>query len=182
MPAAPPNWTSSTRLRSSIQPVHVPDQRLQPHRAFKAESDRQSMLQMRAAGHHRVPVCVRLPGKRVDDMYQLLADQRQAIADLQHERRIHDVLGGSAPVRPASRLARCSAQPLDHANHRIADIARAGGKLGEIQMLDFRRLADCAGCFGWDNAEARLHPRQRRLNIQQALEIRPVVEHGTHGV
>ena len=104
---------------------------------------------MGAPGHHRVAVPVRLRGQSAATMRrQLGADQRQAVAHLQHGGGVHDVLRGGAPMRPAARLAGGARQAGDQADDRIADIARAGGEFLGAQVLDARRAGDRFGGVG----------------------------------
>src|SRR5690349_11092529 len=49
-------------------------------------------------------------------------------------------------------------------------------------MLEPRRAADGLGGIGRDDAELGLHPRERPLDIEHALEIRALVEYRAHRV
>ena len=104
------------------------------------------------------------------------------VAHLQDGRGVHDVLRGGAPVRPAAGLARGARQTGDQADHRIADIARAGGKFLGVEVLDPGGSGDRFGRVGRDDAEPRLHPGQRRLDVEHALEVGALVEHRAHRV
>ena len=79
---------------------------------------------------------LRLRRQRGDHGRQRGADQRKPVAHLQHGRGVHDVLRGGAPMRPAAGLARRARQSGDQPDHRIADIARAGGELLGAEVLD----------------------------------------------
>ena len=61
------------------------------------------------------------------------------VAHLQDGGGVHDVLRGGAPMRPAARLAGGARQAGDQADHRIADIARAGGEFVGAEVLDDAR-------------------------------------------
>ena len=90
-----------------LQPVQRGQQRREPHRDLVAEGDRQRVLQMRAPRHHRVPVLRRHGCECGAGGAQVGLDQRQAVAHLEHQRGVHDVLGGGAPMRPAARFRAC---------------------------------------------------------------------------
>ncbi len=165
-----------------VQPRDMRRQRLRPDRAFQPERHRQRVLQMGAPGHHRVAVPRRLRCQRIDDGDQFGADQRQPIAHLQHRGAVHDVLRRRAPMRPAAGLPGGARQAAHQADHRVADIARAGGQFVGAQVLDPRRLLDGLGGGGGDDAKPGLHFRQRGLDIQHPLRLRRLVEHRPHGV
>ena len=158
------------------------EQRLRPNGAFETERDRERVLQMRAAGHHRVPVRVRLRASAAAVPESSSRTRRQSLTNLQHHGRVHDVLRRRAPVRPAARLARRSAQPLDHADHRIADVAHARRELVGVEIVDARRRRDRLRRLGRDDAEPALHLGESRLHVQHALQERALVEDGAHGV
>ena len=162
--------------------MDVGDQRLRPDRAFQAECDRQRLLQMRPPGHHRVAVLFRLRDQCGDHAGERGADQRQALAHLEHRGGVHDVLRGGAPVRPAAGLARGARQARDQADHRVADIARTGGKFLGDEVFHARGAGDRLGRIRRDDAEPRLHAGKRRLDVEHALEIRVLVEHRAHRV
>ena len=182
VPAAPPNCTCSTRGRSWSSRCDMGEQRLEPNGAFQPERDRECVLQMGAPGHHRVPVRLRLCGPARRLYRKARREEAKSLPDLEHHGRIHDVLGRRAPMGPAPRLARRAAQPLDHADHRIADIAHARRELVGFEMLDTRRRSDRLRRLGRDDAEPALHAGERRLDIQHSLQERALVEDGAHGV
>jgi hypothetical protein len=80
-------------------------QRRQPDRGLVAEGDRQRLLQMGSPGHRRIAVQAGEIGQGAHDIGELGFDQRDRLAQLQHGRGIHDVLGGSAPVQIAAGFA-----------------------------------------------------------------------------
>ena len=89
-----------------VEALQMADERRRPDRAFQAEAGRQRLLQMGAAGHHRVAVAVRLGGEGLKQAVEFQPDQGEPLAHLKHGRGVHDVLRGSAPMGPRPRLAR----------------------------------------------------------------------------
>ena len=55
---------------------------------------------------------------------------------------------------------------LHHRQHRIADALGLGFQLGEIDLGDVAMPADFLGRLFRDDAEPRLRPRQRRLEVE----------------
>ena len=97
-------------------------QRGEPERALEAEGDRQCVLGVGAPGHRGVPVAARQSLERRLDAPQILPDQLETVAQLQHERGVDDVLGGGPPVHVAAGIARARmAQSLDERHDGIAD-------------------------------------------------------------
>ena len=74
------------------------EERGQPHRAFVAEGDGQGVLQMGASRHRRVAIAPSELGEMAANRGQVFFDQPESCADLQHDSRIHDVLGRGSPM------------------------------------------------------------------------------------
>ncbi len=155
--------------------------RRQPYRAFVAEGNRQRVLTMRASGHDVASVTTRRRGESTVGRGEIGFDDVDPLPDLQHERGIENVLGGRTPMHVAARIAaRRAAERPDHRDDGVADDPCAGADLLERQAIDCRGGGDRLGRSRRNYVEARLHPRQRRLDIEHALEQRPIVEHSMH--
>ena len=134
-----------------------------------------------APGHRGVAVA---PGEaRQGRLYpvQFLADQIEGVAQLQNQRGVDDVLGRGTPVHVAAGIARAGlAERLDQGHDRIADQLRALADRPQIEAGDIRLRGDLLGRLGRDQPELRLGARERRLDVQHALQARLVGEHGAH--
>ena len=114
---------------------------------------------------------------------QISFNQRQAIADLQHQGAIHDVLRGGAPMGPAPGIfARQFGELIDQPHHRIASIAGGGGQGGAVQCFGARHTGDGGGRLGRDDPKRCLRARQRRFHIQHLLQIGVFAKGSAHGV
>ena len=83
----------------------------------------------------------RLGGQGAQHRPHLGADQRQALAHLQHGRGVHDVLRRGAPMGPARRpRPRRATARRPGPTTGIADIARAGGQFGRDRGSRSARL------------------------------------------
>ena len=79
VPAAPANWPTSTRGRSSSSRWRCRTHHAAPHRRLVAERHRQGVLQVRAPGHHRVAVLAGQRRQRRVERRQVRLDQRQRV-------------------------------------------------------------------------------------------------------
>ena len=77
---------------------------------------------MGAAGHRRVAMAPGEIGEMAAHRRQILLDQLQAGADLEHHGGVHDVLGRRTPMQPAPGLAGAVGELADQWQDRIADI------------------------------------------------------------
>jgi hypothetical protein len=137
---------------------------------------------MGPAGHDRAAMLVRLSGQRTENVEKFGLDQVQPVTHLQNRGGVHDVLRGGAPMRPRTGVTGGFRQAGNQPDHRIADIAGAGGEVLGPQILEFRRRDDGGRRIGGDDAQAALHAGERGLDIQHALEIGGFVEHRAHGI
>ena len=153
----------------------------EPDRAFEAESDRQRLLEVGAPGHRGIAMAARQGGERRSDAGEVGADQIETVPDLEHEPGVDDVLRGGAPVDVAAGVARAGlGERLDQRHDRIAGELGAGADRGEIEARQLRLGADLGRGLGGDQAEARLRPGERRLDLEHALQARLVGEGGAH--
>ncbi len=108
-------------------------------------------------------------------------DQNERLADLHHRRRIGDVLRRRAPVAPfAEAVAAQRDELLHHRQHRIADALGLRFEFGEVDLGDIAMPADFVGGFFRDDAEPRLRPRQRGLEVEIFLDAVLIGEHPPH--
>ena len=82
--------------------LRVAIEHVEPDRTLVAKGHWQRLLQVRAARHRRIAVAPRKPGQYVAQRPDISLDNVQAIAQLQRNRRVHDVLGCRAPVHVAA--------------------------------------------------------------------------------
>jgi hypothetical protein len=92
----------------------------------------------------------------------LRADQPQALAHLQHARRVHDVLGGGAPVDEAPGLAALAHELVHQRQDRIANHVGLLAQQLDIERRGVAALRDLLGCVGGNDAAARLRLGPRR--------------------
>ena len=142
---------------------------------------RHGLLQIAAAGHRRVAVTPREVGERSRDRVDVLLDQRERVADLHDGRGVGDVLRGGAPVAPfAEAVLAQRDELLHHRQHRIADALGLLLELREVELIDRAVAADLLRRFSRDDAEARLHARERRLDVEVVLDAVAVGEDAPH--
>ena len=145
----------------------MPLERGQQSRHLVAEGDRHRLLQIAAPRHRRVAIFARQRGERVGNALEVAFDQRERLADLHHGGGVGDVLRGRAPMAPlAEPVAAKRDELLHHRQHRIADALGLRFQLGEIDLGDVAMPADLLGGLLRDDAEPRLRPRQRGLEVE----------------
>ena len=153
----------------------------EPDRRLVAERHRQGVLQVRAAGHHRVAMLLGERGERRVERGQVGLDQRQRIAHLQDSGGVHDVLGGGAPVHVAAGIAALLGELVHEADDGIADEVGLGLELGEVDGIGARQPPDGLRRLLGDHADAGLGGGQRHLDLDVARDRRLVAEHFAHG-
>ncbi len=140
---------------------------------------------MGAPGHRGVAIVARELGEVAAHRRQILLDQRQAGADLQHRCGIHDVLGGGAPMQIAPRLPRQLRHLADQRQDRVADglgffleareverIAAAGQRIGGVR--------DRLGRLRRNDPEPPLGARERGLDLGAAHKKSVVAKDRAH--
>ncbi len=158
---------------------------VEPDRRLVAEGHRQRVLQVGAPGHRRVAVFARELGEMAAHRRQILLDQGEPGADLQHRGGVHDVLGRGAPMQIAPRLARQFGHLADERQDRIADGLGLVLQARQVERLAaagqrIRRVRDRVGCLGRDDPEPSLGARESRLDLDAAREKGVVAEHLAH--
>ena len=150
------------------------------------ERHRQRLLQPRAARQRRALVRQRLGGERVGKPRQIDVDQRERLAQLQHQSGVERVLAGRAPMDVTLRIATVrSDRPGQRGNERnrqVAGASRGCGQCGEIVAVGATVAHDGVGGGLRDHAGHRLGPCQRRLEVEHALHARTVREDRGHRI
>ncbi len=88
---------------------------------------------MGAARHRRVAVAPRQVGEDAAQRGDIFLDDRKAVAHLQDDGGVHDVLRGRAPMHIAAGLAALLCQLVDQRQDRIADDVGLAAQQIEIE-------------------------------------------------
>jgi hypothetical protein len=133
-----------------------------------------------AAGHHGVPVAFGEVGIRRGQRDEVAAEDRQRRLALEDHAGVDDVLRGRAPVHPAPVLAR---QALDLAHHGHDGVGGPGEVAlhrVQVEQLDAGGSPDRLGGLRRDQAQLGLGSGQGGLDVEPALQHRPLVEDRAH--
>jgi hypothetical protein len=120
---------------------------------------------MSAAGHRRDAVKVRETGKNLAQLANIGLDHVEGIAHLQGNGRVHDVLGGRAPVQIAACLAALLGDLMHQRQDRIADNVGLTAQQIEIQRRHIGPFRDLLRGVPRNHATARLGFCQRDLDL-----------------
>ena len=142
----------------------------QPDRGLVAEGDRQRLLQVGATGHRRIAVLLRQVSEDGAQRRDVFLDNLETGADPQHVGRVHDVLGGGAPVHIAAGVAALFYELMHERQDRIADDVGLVAQEIEVERGGVELGRDLLGRFGRDDAAARLGTRQRDLYFNVARD------------
>ena len=156
---------------------HIAAELLAPHQALEAEGDRLGMDAVGASHHRRQAMLLRLVPRGAADALQR-ADQAAArLADLERERRVHQVGGG----HPGMKVARVRTRRLrDHGQERDHVVLDLGLDLTHARHVDPRRGADPLGGAGRDLAARFARRGDGELDLQPALEPAGVAPYLLH--
>ena len=108
-------------------------------------------------------------------------DERQGVADLQHGRGVHDVLGGGAPVDVAAGIAALLGELMHDADDRVADEIGLRLELREVDGIRARGALDRIGCVLRDDAGFGLGNREGHFDLDVFRHHRCIGEHRAHG-
>ena len=150
---------------------------------LEAEGDRNRLLQVASRDHRRVAVPLREIGERGRDGAQIVVDELERLAHLQHRRGVGNVLRGRAPVAVLAKLVAAQRVQLrDHTQDRIANALGLLLELAHVDLVDRAVLHDLVGRFLGDDAEATLDSCKRAFDVQ--IPLRPVLvgPHVAHGL
>ncbi len=144
------------------------------------------MLQPGSPGQGHVGITLGLHSKHLAQLRQVRFNQRQRLAQLQHQPGVHHILAGRAQVHVTLGAGIFSgnqfAQGLHQWNRRVP---RRGNRLTEGVHIVKRSQARLGNrCDGGlrNQPDPGLGPGQRRFEIQHALQTSLVAEHLGHAV
>ncbi len=147
-----------------------------------AEGHGNGLLQVAAPDHRRIAMAARELGHRSRDRGEVVLDEREALADLQHRGGVGDVLSGGAPMAPFAQAVGAQLhQLLDHAQHRVADALGLRAQLLQVDHLEPAVAHDLRRRLCGDDAEPGLDARQSRLDVEifaRAVLVGPHLAHG----
>ncbi len=151
-----------------------------PDRRLVAEGHRQRLLQMSPAGHRRVAVLLRQVGEDGAQARNVVADDRERVAHLQHYGRVHDVLRCRTPVHVAAGLAALLHQLVHDRQDRIADEVGLATQQLDIEFGGVGAPGDLVGGGLRNDADPRLGLGERDLDLDIARDQRGVGEDVAH--
>jgi len=123
---------------------------------------------MGAAGEQRIAMALRQVREDLAQRRNILGDDVEAGADLQHYGCVHDILGGGAPMHVAAGLAAHLHELVDEWQDRIADDVGLVTKVIEVELVDIRIRGDLTRGFGGDHAAFGLRLRERHFDFDVA--------------
>ena len=127
-----------------------------------------------------------LARERAGEPVEVRFNQRQRIAQLQHEPPVDDILARRAPMHVAFRLrSRCcnlARQRRDERNREVAGVARVARDRRKIEPVRRAFARDRVGRRGGNDADLRFRVRQRRFEVEHPRDACAVAEHVAHRV
>jgi hypothetical protein len=162
------------------EPLGVAVEHRKPDRGLVAEGHRQCLLQMCAARHRRVAIAAGEIGEDTTQRGDILLDDPEPRPHLEHDRGIHDVLCGRAPMQVTAGLAALPGDLVHQRQDRIADNVGLAAEQIEIQRRDVGLSSDVLRRLRWDHAAARLRLGQRDLDFGIARDQAEVGKHLAH--
>ena len=135
---------------------------------------------MGSPGHRRVAVFAGHRHEDVTDLAQVARDDLQRGADLQHIGRVHDVLGGRAPMHVTAGVAGGFRKLMHQRQDRVADNLGLAAQLFDVDPDRARRGADGIGGGLGHHAQSCLRPGKRHFGFDIAPDERVVGKHRAH--
>ena len=164
----------------------MPVERAQDAGKLDTKCHRQRLLQPRAARQHSRCVLAHLRGERRGETVDVSVDQRERVAQLQHEAGVDDVLARCTPMNVAFRLGRggsdVTRQRRDERNRQVAAFARIAPNRGDIETVDAALRDDCFSGLVRNDANASFRARERRFELEHARDSSPLREHVEHRI
>ena len=153
-----------------LQPLHMADHLVDPHRRLVSESRRQGVLTMRAPGDRHFGAAFGEIGHRGEG----LSDQTQedAVGPAQHQQiaGLRDVLRRCPPMHPpAVRVADDPAELPDQWHDGVAGAREPLVDPRPVEQFEPSRARDRFGSGPWDDAELALRLGKRRLHVEPGL-------------
>ena len=148
--------------------------RIEPAGRFHAEGDRRRLLQPRPSGHRGVHIPARMRGSRDAHAIEIRDERGRRPLQLQHERRIDDVLAGCAPmdVMRGAGIDRFDlpGQLPNERNRQVPIRHRFCLERANVITVGMRgRLNRLHGLAGND-AQLRLDLRERGFDVEHRLQ------------
>ena len=163
------------------QPLAVALDRREQPRHLVAERHGDGLLQVAATDHRGVPVLAGEARQGRRDRGQLVVDQVERLADLQHRGGVGDVLGRGAPVAVlAEAVAAEGVDLVDHGDDGIADALGLPAQLDHVDLVEAAVADDLVGRLLRDDAELALHLGQGGLDVEVVLGPVLVGPDGAH--
>ena len=163
------------------QPVPVTVNFREPDRHLVAEGHRRGLLLHGAARHHRIAVAPGEIEQHVFHFRQQGIEQVEPVPDLQRHAGIDDVLRGAAPMDVAGGLfADRFGELVDDRHDGKSDPVEFRLHGRDVDVVQRRVGGDFVGRVLGNDAEPRLRPGERRLEIEPALKPRLVREQRMH--
>ncbi len=166
------------------QALAVPGQGTEQAGELHAQGHRGGVLQPGAPGQRRVGMPFGLVRQDLGKTLQILLEQGQRTAQLQHQAAVHGVLAGGAEMHVALGLGvarrHLAAQRLDQRDRRVAG---SGDRLGQRQrVVQFGAAGrlDRRHRRRGNHPGARLGAGQGGLEVEHALQAAAVGEHRAH--
>ena len=111
----------------------------------------------------------------------IVFDDFQPVAQLQHQGGVHDVLRGRAPMHVAAGLAALSCDLLHQRQDRIADDIGLAAQQIEVERGNLGPSRDRLRRLRRDHGAARLGLRQRDFDLGVARDQAKIGKHLAHG-
>ena len=165
----------------ALEPLERPGHARQPGRNLQPKGDRQGGLEQGAAQHGGGLVRAGQGRERVGQARRVTSDQRRAIARLQHQGRVREVLASRALVDARGGLGRRHSGPqaLDQGNGQRSGVRGGLGQFGDVE-LGRTGGGDRLGVIWRDQPQLGQGQGQLGFERQGRLQQRLVAEHGQH--
>jgi DNA-binding GntR family transcriptional regulator len=110
-------------------------------------------------------VALRQVAQDPPQLVDLFLDQCERVADLQHDRSVHDVLRRCAPMHVTAGFAALLRHLVNDRKDRVTDDVGLLAQQIEVEGVDVRPLRDLVSRLGRNEAAARLGARERDLDF-----------------
>ena len=107
-----------------LQTFQIAFDHAQPNGCLQTKRHRQGMLQMGTARHGRVTVFSAQAAQLRSDTTQISLHQIEARTHLQHQGRVHDVLGGGTPMQKLACITQTFGQLMHQGQDGVAHVVR----------------------------------------------------------
>ena len=154
---------------------------VEPGRRLETERDRQCVLAVRAASHDGIAVRLGESGQKRRNVGQVAEDDRVAVLDLEREAGVEDVLARRSPVHvPGRPRGEPAPQPVHERDDRIPGAVEGALQGPDVEVLDAGFAGDLPGRVPGHEPDLRLDLRQRRLDVEPALQGGAIIPERPH--